>query len=131
MLARDLLIPNGARGRVDHLLEREQFDTVIRELGAFLEAEMRSVVGDAKAYGWKLVESYIRALGSPEGILSSHRKILRAELRTCLRFIRNGFAHEIVDLERPRALALISRLTEAIAAVQGVNEAMRDSAISE
>lgn len=126
LIAADLAIPDHARGRLDHLLERGQFDTAIRELGAFLETEMRSVIGDSNAYGLRLVEAYIGALGSSGTVLAAHLKIVRAELRTCLRFIRNGFAHAIVDLERPRALALISRLSDALAMVSGASHARRD-----
>ena len=122
LIAADLVIPDLARERLDHLLERGQFDTAIRELGAYLETEMRAIVGDPQAYGLRLVESYVGALESSGTVLAAHLKILRAELRTCLKFIRNGFAHAIVDLERPRALALISRLSDSLATVSDVSQ---------
>ncbi|MBN9096705.1 MAG: hypothetical protein J0I49_01100 [Pseudonocardia sp.] len=104
-----LEIPSSVENRVTPLLAANLFDSAIRDLGAALEMRMRTFVG-SDGYGLPLVEKYIKALLASGDYLPARVKSLRQELRAIFKFIRNEFAHQLVELDESRGYALISRL---------------------
>ncbi len=48
-------------------------------------------------------------------------KVLRGDLRTAFKFIRNEFAHNVVDISKARAYALVSRLSMVLADIEAVD----------
>ncbi len=39
-------------------------------------------------------------------------KVLRSDLRTSFKFVRNEFAHNVIDISRSRCLSLLERMSE-------------------
>lgn len=68
------------------------------------------VLAGTDEYGSKLIEQYIKALQAAEGFLPARLKSLRQELRSIFKFVRNEFAHQLVELDASRGYALVSRL---------------------
>jgi hypothetical protein len=116
-----LKVPDTARARVLPLIELGMHDTAIRELGALLESRMREAVS-SQAYDVALASEFV------DHIMAAGRrddwalKVLRKELRTALKFVRNEFAHSVSDLAEPRASALIARLSHVLAQVEEVSQ---------
>ncbi len=109
-LTREALeIPPSLQDRITVQLNAGLFDSVIRDLGAALETRMRVVTG-SQGFGKNLIEQYIKALQKNQDDLPAHIKSLRQELRSIFKFIRNEFAHNLVELEPSRGYAFISRL---------------------
>lgn len=116
LLRRTFKLPPSLQNRVLPMLEAELFDSAVREATVQLESRLREA-GSFDAHGVKLVERYIAFLEASGRFRSSYLKVLRVELRTAFRFVRNEFAHSAVELERPRAYALLSRVCGLIVAV--------------
>ncbi len=106
-------VPEQAKPRIIPLIENKMYDTTIRELGALLESQMRTVTSSS-AYGTKLANEFVDHLLAAGQHDDWSLKVLRKELRTALKFVRNEFAHSVVDLPRPRANALIARMCHAL-----------------
>ena len=67
--------------RVQPMLARGHYDTVIRDIGAALETSMRSYVG-SRSYGTRLIEEFISHLRASGRFIDAQLKILRIELLT-------------------------------------------------
>jgi hypothetical protein len=103
-------VPDVARPRLEIILGRQLYDTALRELGVMLESRMREHVGST-AFGAKLVDEFVENLTESGSYLNSYVKVLRVSLRTAFKFIRNEFAHNLVDLPKSRAVILIGQMS--------------------
>lgn len=121
--AEALEIPEQARPRLEVLIEHEFYDSALRELGALIETRMRELTS-SRSYGLVLVEHFMAQLSSSERFHNAGLKILRSELRTALKFVRNEFAHKVVDLPRARAYALLGRMCRVLTEVYSAAEAL-------
>jgi hypothetical protein len=109
-LAREALhIPSSLQERITVHLNAGFFDSAIRDLGAALETRMRVVTG-TKQYGKRLIDRYIQELAAGQEDLPARLKSLHQELRAIFQYIRNEFAHKLVELEPSSGYAFISRL---------------------
>ena len=62
--------------------------------------------------GTELAEAYCAQLREKGGVIDAHLKWLRSELRTCFRFVRNDFMHNLRDLTEGQCLALVCRIAD-------------------
>jgi hypothetical protein len=108
ILAEAIDVPDELVGRLEGLLDRDQFDTVVREMGAALETLMREHL-TATAYGHSLIEEFIDTTRSSGQFIDAFLKVLRTELRTAFKFERNMYAHRLVEVPRAQGLAIASR----------------------
>jgi hypothetical protein len=114
-----LEIPELARPRVETLIEHGFYDTALRELGVLLEFRIREITS-SESYGLKLVDVLLDQLDSSGRYHNAGLKILRSELRPAFKFVRNEFAHNVVELPRSRAYALLGRMCHVLADVDSV-----------
>jgi len=121
LLASTIAIPSALSSRVEPMLEREHYDSIIREVGAALETCMRDYVR-SRSYGTRLVEEFVDRLRGSGGFVDAQLKVLRIELLTAFKFERNGYAHELVDVPRPQGLAVASRLFSLYEAVGSLTQ---------
>jgi hypothetical protein len=120
ILADQLVIPESVQPRIQVLLDAELYDTAVREMAVSLESTLRRTL-DSELYGQRLVDAFVEQLTDPSRYIQARVKVLRGDLRTAFKFIRNEFAHRVIDLPRARALALISRLSLLLADVESIN----------
>lgn len=93
-LATGLEIPQRAKARVQPLIDSGMYDTTVRELGVLIESRVRSLSGST-AHGIPLVNEFLQGVATRD-LLNTGAKILRSELRTTFKFVRNEFAHNVV-----------------------------------
>ena len=118
--ARALKIPDTARARVSPVIELNMYDTAIREIGALIESHMRKAIS-SQAYGVALANEFVNYVKATNRHDDWALKVLRKELRTALKFVRNEFAHSVSDLAQPRANALIARMCHVLTQVEQVS----------
>ena len=109
----ELEIPQSIDRRIRYLLEGELYDSALRDLGALAETRMRELSGRS-SYGQRLVGEFIEHASSLRLYVNADIKVLRSELRTAFKFHRNEYAHNIVDLPKGRAYALVSLMCDII-----------------
>ena len=114
-----LEVPERARPRLDTLIEHGFYDTALRELGVLIEFRIREITS-SESYGLKLIDVLLNQLDSSGRYHNAGLKILRSELRTAFKFVRNEFAHNVVELPRSRAYALLGRMCHVLADVDSV-----------
>ena len=103
--------------RLRRLAEMGLYDTAIRDAGVLLETALRQVTG-SRQYGMRLVDAFTKKLETDEQWPNSAVKRFRTDLRTAFKFIRNEFAHQVVQVPHDRALALLVRLASLIESVK-------------
>jgi hypothetical protein len=109
--------------RFEHLrrlTEMEMYDTAIRDAGVLLETALREATGSSR-YGIQLVDVFIKKLEADKEWPNSAVKRFRTDLRTAFKFVRNEFAHQIVEVPQDRAFALLVRLASLIESVKESN----------
>ena len=124
--ADSLELPIYAAANVNLLIENGLYDTAIRELGVLIESRMRALSGSG-TYGQRLVDAFIEGLRESGAFVSAYLKVLRTELRTAMAFVRNEFAHNVVDLSRARAIAVIGRLSHLLNDFDEIEARLRES----
>jgi len=108
-----LEIPKSIDRRIRYLLEGELYDSALRDLGALAETRMREL-SSKSSYGQQLVGEFIEYASGLRLYVNADIKVLRSELRTAFKFLRNEYAHKIVDLPKGRAYALVSLMCDII-----------------
>ena len=109
-LTREALeIPPSLQSRLAILLDAGLFDSAIRDLGAALETRMRVATG-GPGFGKDLIDQYVKVLQENEYDLPARIQSHHQELRSIFQFIRNEFAHRVVELEPSHGYAFVSRL---------------------
>jgi len=102
------------RQRVEPLLLIPFYDTAIREAGVILETRLREITGSA-SFGQVLIDEYYKLICS--GCVDGPRaifKVLRSELRTIFKFVRNDFAHALRDVTDGQCRVLLDRTSSIL-----------------
>jgi hypothetical protein len=94
--------------KVNTLFKMSYFDTALREACVEIEYDIKTWLG-TDAFGVKLIEAFSARL-TRDGYLNTFVRTLRTELRLTFRFIRNEFAHNIVELDVAAGKANLLRL---------------------
>lgn len=105
-LGRGLEVPKPI-AHIEYLIERELYDTAVREVAVTLESSLRDALG-GNCYGQKLINDFITRLEADGDLPVSILSIYRLRLRTFFRFTRNPYAHRVIKLEQAQAMALLS-----------------------
>jgi hypothetical protein len=103
--------------RLCKLVDTGLYDAAIRDAGALLETTLRQATGSSE-YGIRLANLFIKQLEADKRWPNSTVKRFSTDLRTAFKFVRNEFAHQIVDVPHDRALALLVRLASLIESVK-------------
>jgi hypothetical protein len=105
--------------RIHRLLASSFFDTAVREACIALEHRIKSWL-QSDRWGEALVEEFISRLRSDGKLLESYLRVLRGQIRTAFKFIRNDFMHNFVDIDETQCRALLFRLARVKAELEGV-----------
>lgn len=89
-----------------------KFDAAVREACLYLEARLRTIVGQKNLSGQKLVDRFIAKLNSSDKFISAYVKVLRGDLRTAFKFVRNDFMHELKMIGDAECFAILSRISD-------------------
>jgi hypothetical protein len=96
--------------RLSKIYDVGLYDTAVRDGSVMLEGALKSATG-TEAYGITLVEQFVRKLDQDERWDNWAVRRFRNDLRTIFKFVRNQFAHNIVDISPARARVLVARLS--------------------
>jgi hypothetical protein len=106
--------------RVRHLYELTYYDTAIRDACAQLETEIKAYTG-SRSWGDRLTEELVSKLRDENKILESYLRVLRQELRTVFKFIRNDYMHNLRDADEASAFAILFRIARMRSALKFVS----------
>lgn len=104
--------PPSLTAKLTPILDAGLYDTAVREISVQLEHTMRRSCGSTDAYGQKLVDLFVQSIAKKQIVPDASLKVLRTELRTSFKFVRNEFAHNAVEMSRSRGLSLLERMSE-------------------
>lgn len=98
-------------------------DAAVRDAFIVLESALRSVAAWPDGYGLKLVARAVESMRTrfrvPEGLLRS----LNAELRAVFKFMRNDYAHNLVDASAEQGAAILTRVSRIIELLRAITAA--------
>jgi hypothetical protein len=109
--------------RVQPMISIKYYDSAVREAAIILESRLRDFT-KSDEFGIKLVEACYRKLcnGNPNKA-AAFFKVLRGELRTIFKFVRNDFAHALHDITHVQCCALLDRISIALEAIDEIEHA--------
>lgn len=110
ILSASLELPDDLAPRIEVLIDAGLFDAAIRDVGIALETQMRLRTGSGR-FGLGLVEEFVNSLAVADRYTGAYVKLVRAELRTAMKFVRNEFAHNLLDLDAVQGKAILGRMT--------------------
>jgi hypothetical protein len=118
-------LPRLIGDRVKPLLAISYHDTAVRDASIILESQLREVNGSS-SFGQMLVNEYYEFLcarnnGRPTALF----KVLRGELRTIFKFVRNDYAHALHDITESQCCMLLDRISQALNVVTHIEEVER------
>lgn len=106
--------------RVRPLLAIPMYDTAIREASIILESRIREITR-TESYGQMLVDEYYQMLcAGSQGRATASMKVLRGELRTLFKFVRNDFAHSLRQITMARCQILLDRISRVLTIIAPV-----------
>jgi hypothetical protein len=105
--------------RVPRLFELGYYDTAVREACVRLEAQIKTAIGSRK-WGDPLANEFITNLRSRGIFIESFLRVLRAQIRMALKFIRNDFMHNFVHMDEIECKAILFRLLRVKRAIDVV-----------
>lgn len=114
ILAQTLYFPERAQPRMHALIEAQLYDTALRDISVVIESTMREACA-SDVFGARLVDAFIDHAGGTGKFPSSGLKAVRGEIRAAFRFMGNDHL-----LERPRAIALLSRMSQVLLEVDDI-----------
>lgn len=94
---------------VRSLYDLGHYEPAVRQAVVTLEDSIRRLLGSTRI-GSKLGEEFIQHLRNEANILESSVRSYSQELRMVFRFIRNEYAHNIVQIDETGALVLLLRI---------------------
>ena len=94
---------------VRSLYDLGHYEPAVRQAAVTLEDSIRRLLGSTRI-GSKLGEEFIQHLRNEANILESSVRSYSQELRMVFRFIRNEYAHNIVQIDETGALVLLLRI---------------------
>jgi len=107
-------LESAIRRRVEPLLSIPLYDTAVREAAIILEMRLCEITASA-LFGQSLIDKYYKLLCSRyRGRTSAFFKLLRSELRTIFKFMRNDFAHALRDIREGQCRILLDRTSSAL-----------------
>ena len=109
------VLPDGM-ARAAALLDLGFNDSAVREAAVVLETALRHRTGSQR-YGQRLVDDFLAQLADTEAV-NSVLKAMGTALRTAFKFVRNEFAHGVIDVSPGRARALVVRFADLLLAVE-------------
>lgn len=107
--------------RIGPLIQIGYYDTAVREGCLLIECKLKDITG-TDSYGQALVDCFFKQWKDSEsGYATASWKILRGELRTIVKFLRNYYAHNCVVVDAKQAYAMLARISRILVALDAVN----------
>ncbi|MFC1918839.1 hypothetical protein ACFLWW_02555 [Chloroflexota bacterium] len=95
--------------RIGHLMSSKYYDTAIREACLALESKVKKWLS-SNLWGERLVDELSHQLNTDRRIIKSYAKIFCSQIRMALKFIRNDFMHNFIDIDEIQSKAILNRL---------------------
>ena len=96
--------------RIEPIIKINYYDTAVREACLLLETRVRTLTGTA-LFGNNLVEHYYLRLVQSNMYTGASLKIIRTDLRSIFKFIRNEHAHNISNISFDQCIAILVRVS--------------------
>ncbi|WP_316162857.1 hypothetical protein [Bradyrhizobium sp. SZCCHNRI20481] len=105
--------------RVMPLLAQGYFDTAVREACIGIESLIKTSIA-SNSWGDALANEFIIDLRKADRLLESYLRVLRGQLRTALKFIRNDVMHNFLRINDTECRAILLRLARVRSQIEYV-----------
>jgi hypothetical protein len=96
--------------RAQKVVDLGLYATAVRDACLVLETRLRELSG-SNLYVEKLVEHFISKLLESGRYIAAQLKILRGELRTIFKFVRDDYAHNLKSITADQCYAILGRIS--------------------
>ncbi|MDB5072154.1 MAG: hypothetical protein JWM87_3265 [Candidatus Eremiobacteraeota bacterium] len=108
--------------RVPRLLALSYFDTAVREACVAIEHQIKTWL-QSDRWGQDLIAEFVSRLERDEVLLNTDLRVVRSEVRTAFRFIRNEFAHNAIAIDEIECKAKLFRLARLKTSLDSITKA--------
>jgi len=115
---RDRLAPEIKETTFD-LISIRRYDTAIREACLLVEELLRRIAG-SDSYGQKLVDEVFGSLTNSGSYISALLKVMRGDVRTLFKFVRNEYMHHLKRISEEQCMAILTRISYVHGALQRI-----------
>lgn len=105
--------------RVQPLLSLGLYDTSVREGCLLIEMRLKELSG-TNLFGQNLVERFISELRRDGTYIDARLKILRIDLRTAFKFVRNEYAHNLKQISYEQCCSILDRISRILRVLEMV-----------
>ena len=95
--------------RVSTLIDLRYFDIAVREACLELECKIKKWL-NSNQWGERLVVELNSQLNTQGELINSYLKVFCSQIRMALKFIRNDFMHNFIDIDEIQCMAILCRL---------------------
>jgi hypothetical protein len=86
------------------------YDAAVREGCVLLESRLKEIVASTK-YGQALVSQFFTAVERSGKFIPAQTKVLRSEVRTTFKFVRNDYMHNLREIGAEQCYAILARIS--------------------
>ncbi|MFL6236967.1 MAG: TIGR02391 family protein [Thermoanaerobaculia bacterium] len=115
---RDRLAPEVKAATFD-LIKIHRYDTAVREACLLVEVLLRRMAR-SDSYGQRLIEEAFDTLFRSETYISSSLKVLRGDVRTLFKFVRNEYMHNLKRLTNDQCIAILTRISYVYGSLKSI-----------
>lgn len=109
--------------RANPIAELGHYDAAVREGCVILESRLKAISG-LSDFGNTLVIKAFNLLRRDGRLISASLKVLRTEIMTSFKFVRNDFMHNVRDIEREQCWAILARISRPLLSLDEIEEVL-------
>jgi hypothetical protein len=111
--------------RANPIAELGHYDAAVREACVILESRLKDISG-LSDFGKTLIAKSFDLLMKDGRLITASLKVLRTEMMTSLKFVRNDFMHNVKDIERDQCWSILARISRPLFSLDEIEEVLSE-----
>lgn len=109
--------------RANPIAELGHYDAAVREACVTLESRLKDISGLSN-FGKALVTKSFESLMRDNRLIIASLKVLRTEILTSFKFVRNDFMHNLKDIAREQCWSILARISRPLFSLDEIEEVL-------
>lgn len=114
-------IDNDIVALISPLIQIGKYDSAVRDTCILIERELKMLT-QLNSQGFQLINKFIGDLLKSDDYISAGLKTFKVELKAAFKFIRNDYAHNLIEINEDQCYATILRLSAIYSALKSFRD---------
>jgi hypothetical protein len=111
--------------RANPIAELGHYDAAVREACVTLESRLKEISG-LSDFGKALVTKSFDLLMKDTRLITASLKVLRTEILTSFKFVRNDFMHNLKEIEREQCWSILARISRPLVSLDEIGKILSE-----